>query len=104
MEEVEMTRKRFLLALAGCLSVAAPSHALQPPRHQSLDEVLVRGKRAELSELREQMVGLEDQYYELYNELNKNDLFDIHCAMEARSGTLIRRRYCRAVYEARAFE
>jgi hypothetical protein len=67
------------------------------------DEVVVQGSRT-LDEIRQKMVKLEDQFYDRYNELNTIRDFDIQCGQEARVGTLLKRRYCRAVYESKAFE
>lgn len=39
-----------------------------------LDEVMVRGKRAAVA-----IADLEDEYYKLYNKLNKDDRYDVHC-------------------------
>lgn len=52
--------------------------------------------------LRHQIVQLEDQFYDLYNELNTVDDFDIHCIEEARTGTRFIKRSCRAVYQEQA--
>lgn len=68
-----------------------------------LDEVLIKGSRG-LDLLRLEMIRLEDEFHARYNELNSNDLYDIHCAEEARTGTRLRGRYCRANFEARAHE
>lgn len=58
-----------------------------------LDEVIVRGTR--LWQLREAIVEAEDRFYARYNELNKNDDFDIHCRREAPIGTRLKKRICR---------
>lgn len=63
-----------------------------------LDEVVVKGTR--LWKLREDMVKTEEKFYKLYNELNKNDDFDVNCQMEAPLGTRLKKRVCRiAFYE-----
>jgi hypothetical protein len=69
------------------------------PTEGTLDELVVEAKRTRLTELRNEMIRLEDEFYARYNELNENDDFDISCAREARVGTRLERRYCRAVYE-----
>jgi hypothetical protein len=94
-----------ILLLAAPLSVTlAADSAPASDGDDVLDEVHVEGRRGALTGIRQEMVRLEDLFYARYNELNTNDLFDIHCTDTPRTGTLIRRRYCRAVYEARAFE
>lgn len=68
-----------------------------------LDEVLVQGLRAQLRELRREAVELEERFYARYNELNTVRDFDVHCHADARTGTLLKGRICRAVYESKAF-
>lgn len=63
---------------------------------QELPEVVVRGNR--LWQLREAMIEAEDRFYALYNELNTNDDFDVHCRREAPLGTRIKSRVCRVAY------
>jgi hypothetical protein len=52
----------------------------------------------------QKMIELEDLFYDRYNQLNTIRDFDVHCGQEARVGTLLKRRYCRAVFESKAFE
>ena len=85
------------LAAACLLLAAAP-----PSRSAELDEVTVNGERVKLDALRKQIVQLEDQFYDRYNELNPIDDFDVHCIEEARTGTRLIKRSCRAVYQERA--
>lgn len=74
---------------------------VSPADSDPLDEVLVEVPRGKLIQ---EMVKLEDRFFERYNELNTNDDFDTHCYMEARVGTRFERRYCRAVYVEKAFQ
>ena len=69
---------------------------------ETLDEVVVEATRARLSQMRQEMVQLEDRFFERFNELNTIDDFDTYCDQEARIGTQMKRRYCRAVYETKA--
>ncbi len=63
-----------------------------------LDEAVVKGTR--LWKLRQDMVKTEEQFYKLFNELNKEDDYDVHCQMEAPLGTRLKKRVCRiAFYE-----
>jgi hypothetical protein len=68
----------------------------------SLDEVVVEATRSQLDHIRQEMVLVEDRFYERYNELNTKHDFDTHCHIEARIGTNTKRRYCRALYQERA--
>jgi hypothetical protein len=89
------------LAVVACPCAASESNPEREPTE--LDEVLIKGKRG-LEVLRLQMIRLEDEFYARYNQLNSSDLYDIHCAEEARTGTRFRRRYCRPNFAARAHE
>jgi hypothetical protein len=70
---------------------------------ERLDEVTIHGKRAQLDEMRRAFVQLDDRFYERYNELNRNHDFDVHCRDEVRTGTLLKKRSCSAVFEDKAF-
>ena len=89
------------LLIAPLSPVAAAT--VPPGQEESLDEVVVEATRTKLAQMRQQMVQLEDRFFERFNELNTIDDFDTHCYMEARVGTRFERRYCRAVYESKAF-
>jgi len=88
--------KCVVIALAWLAVQAAaggqPEPATGPGSTGITEEVLVRGTR--LRELRAAIVQAEDRFYARYNELNKVDRFDIECAMDAHTGTLIKQRRC----------
>lgn len=78
---------------AGFLAVAlsAPAGGEQL---ETLDEVVVQGRR-----LFERITALEDRFYGLYNELNANDDFDVHCSttmLLTQEDSLIDQRACLA--------
>jgi hypothetical protein len=84
------------IAMAQASANAGPGEPSPPvPGENSmeLEEVEVIGKK--LYQLQRELVEAQDRFYALYNELNTNDDFDIHCLMEARTGALIRKRECR---------
>jgi hypothetical protein len=89
----------LLLAATLCLPAAA---AASPSPTSEMDEVTVSGERVKIEAMRKQIVQLEDNFYDRYNELNTNDDFDIHCIEEARTGTRFVKRSCRAVYQEQA--
>jgi hypothetical protein len=84
----------------------AQGAALPVPTDQkdSLDTVVVEGRLHQLEALRNEMVLVEDRFYERYNALNPVRDFDTHCYVESRTGTRTKSRYCRAVYQEKAFE
>jgi hypothetical protein len=59
---------------------------------EELDEVVVRGER-----LRDTIIKAEDEFYKLYNQLNKNDKYDVSCPylnLSNDSGSRINSRLC----------
>lgn len=88
----------ILLAMALSQNVSA---AETTPRSET-DEVVVRGERVKLDEMREEIIQLEDNFYARYNELNTVRDFDILCIAEAKTGTRFIKRSCRPVYQEKA--
>jgi hypothetical protein len=93
----------FQLLLIAPLAFAANIQAAQE-QNDSLDTVVVEGRLHQLEKLRDEMVLVEDRFYQRYNALNPVRDFDTHCYIESRTGTRTKSRYCRAVYQERAFE
>jgi hypothetical protein len=98
-----------MLAVAGVAQAASEVQAPEVPvpvvaptqaEDQLLDEVVVKDTR--LWRFREEMVKTEDKFFALYNELNKNDDFDVHCNTDTRLGTHIQSRVCRIAFYERA--
>jgi hypothetical protein len=98
--------KRFpdvlLLLLFAPLALGANT-AVVPDQQESLDTVVVEGRLHQLETLRNEMVLVEDRFYERYNALNPVRDFDTHCYIESHTGTRTKSRYCRAVYQDKAF-
>jgi hypothetical protein len=69
--------------------------ALADETNEIIDEVTVMGVR-DLGALRTGLTRAEDEVYDLYNELNDDDDYDIVCKPEARIGSQIKRRVCLA--------
>jgi hypothetical protein len=67
-----------------------------PGQEQLLDEVVVRG--TQLWKLRQRMKKTEDKFYALYNKLNKEQDFDVHCHIETPTGRVIKERICRVAF------
>lgn len=88
-----------MLCLLGIANAESAGVQLPAPTEQ-LDEVTVEGAR--LSRMRERIVAAEDRFYALYNELNKNDDYDVHCTNEAPLGTRFKKRICRVEFYSRA--
>ncbi len=73
-------------------------HATQP--EDQLDEVVVTATQSRLRELRQAAEKAEDAFYERYNEVNKDDVFDVDCHVDKEG--LFRRHRCIGVYVERA--
>jgi hypothetical protein len=92
-----MTRIHARLAAAAFVIVAAalpPAGFSQasPPVDQieELDEVVVQGKR-----LMERIVEAENEFYKLFNDVNKDDRYDTHCVyLQMQEGSRIQSRSC----------
>jgi hypothetical protein len=75
------------------LAAAAAAQATTPPTEPPADEeILVLGKR--LEELRIRIRLAEGDVYARFNEINSDDLFDVHCYERGGGGSRIERRRC----------
>lgn len=78
------------------LSAQSPSDATpnrETVKQEVIEEVTVIGMRDIIS-LRNKLFRAEDQFFELYNEINDEDIYDVVCRMRAPTGTRIARREC----------
>lgn len=65
------------------------------------EEITITGQK-HIGLLRKQVEEAEDLMYGLFNKLNDDDRYDIHCRLEAPLGTRIRQRVCRPTFVADA--
>ena len=88
-----------ILSLAGgfCLAaLAAASYAQEaadPAADEAYDEIEVVGK-ARLDTLRTRLYQSEVDVYDLFNDLNDQNEFDVLCVDHAPTGSHIKERYC----------
>lgn len=68
---------------------------------QAIEEITVTGQRSLLM-LRQQVSEAEDVMYGLYNELNKDDQYDIVCTLDTRVFSHIKEKTCLPVYAREA--
>ncbi len=61
---------------------------------ETLDEVVVSGRLRTLAEVRQALIRAENDFYGRFNDLNKDDAFDISCRDHAPTGSRMLRRYC----------
>lgn len=102
--DVQSARCRGVLVLFALMALSVGRVAAQPEpaepgdrpdrRTEPIEEVTVRGQRP-LRELRLEVQVARERVYDLFNSLNSDDEFDIHCRNEPRTGTRIPQRVCR---------
>ena len=68
-------------------------------RSQEPEEIVVRGKR--LVAFRVEVELARERAYDIFNEINSDDDFDIQCTAEQRTGTRLGRQVCAARFEGR---
>ena len=76
---------------------AARESAEGPARQEAPEEVVVRGRR--IGELRAEIEAARQRAYDIFNEINTNDEFDVRCRKESRAGTNVPAQTCRARFE-----
>ena len=94
-----MTRQR-LAALIVSIAVLpfAPAYADDA---KNGDDTVVAKKS--LTELRADLYKSEEAFYELFNELNDDEDYDVDCFYERSTGTRIKNHVCRAKFVSDAF-
>jgi len=70
-------------------------------QEEPIEEITVTGQRIILS-LRKQIIEAEDHAFEIFNELNDDDLYDITCRSVKRYNSNIKKRVCLPNYYHRA--
>jgi hypothetical protein len=97
--------KSTWLALVPCallwsepLSAQAADAASEPPTGAAVDdEVIVHGRR--VSDFRAELHAAMIHVYDVFNELNSDDAFDVHCQVEDSTGTRMREQTCRPQFK-----
>ena len=87
-----------LVTSGNCQSV--PNSEAAPEAGEEIEEIQVYGHKS-LLHLRLDIYEAEDAYFDLFNSLNSDDDYDIHCYLEAQTGTRLRRRMCKTQYMVR---
>jgi hypothetical protein len=88
----------LLLTALGASPVAAQSDVAPVDERpdasaEAIDEITVIGQRS-LRELRLEVQAARERVYDIFNSLNSDDEFDIHCRRTVRTGTRIPQRIC----------
>ena len=69
----------------------------EPAPSDTIDEITVYGDKS-LRKLHRELYKAEDAVIDLFNSLNSDDEFDIHCYKEAPTGSHIKKRVCKTNY------
>jgi hypothetical protein len=81
-----------LAMLSICPAQSATSTATTSGPSSELPEVVVESKR--LSRMRQEIIQVENRFFALFNDLNTEDDFDVHCRHNTPTGTRIQQRVC----------
>jgi hypothetical protein len=88
----------LLFALAPLdMCMSAPGQQVEPEPTETIEEIVVYGNKS-LIQLRLELYKAENVVFEVFNSLNSDDEFDIHCYKEAPTGSHIKKRVCRTNY------
>jgi hypothetical protein len=99
----------FLAAFALCALGVSPSADAQPAaqpadtadRHEQPDEIIVRGRKSVFALRHEADLALE-HVFDVFNEYNSDDDFDIHCSLKRVTGQRTKKQVCSPVYADKA--
>ena len=86
------------LALVTSGHCQSPSNSeAESDNAEPIEEIRVYGEKS-LLRMRHEADIAEEVFFDQFNALNSDDDFDIHCYREAKTGSRIRRRVCKANY------
>ena len=96
--ELFATGAMLLLTLTSVgLCQNAPVQEVESDPTETIEEIVVYGEKS-LIRLRYELYKAEEVVFDLFNSLNSDDEFDIHCYKEAPIGSHIKRRICTPNY------
>ena len=109
--EIAMKPTRMILALFVAL-LARPLVAVGQGEEASngvasndetIEAIVVVSQKSK-GELRRDVFEAEEEFYSVFNKLNDDKDFDVHCRYEKATGTNIKNHVCRARFVTKAFE
>jgi hypothetical protein len=89
--------------LASCLMSMSSLAAQQPAPEPAAEEIIITGQRSILK-LRQQLSEAEDVMYEVFNEINTDDIYDIRCSVQYRYHSHLKEKRCVPRYALDAME
>jgi hypothetical protein len=84
----------LLLCTLPCVPAAAQT---ADAAREEPEEVIVRGRR--LADFRAELEAAQIRVYDLFNDLNSDDAFDVSCQTENSTGTRMRQQTCRPQFK-----
>lgn len=103
-----LLRHKFALpslpALAACLLLPPSWLGAQEPGEPAIPEEIVINAPESLRDLRLEIRQAQIDMFNVFNELNDDDKFDVHCYYERRRESKIRQQVCRPVFMSIALE
>ncbi len=78
-----------IVAVLSSLTLPSFASAMEAP-----EERIVTGQQS-LTQLQRQIDQAQDRMFGMFNELNDDDRYDIHCRKERRTGTILSQRVCK---------
>jgi hypothetical protein len=69
---------------------------------EPIDDIVVVGKKS-LNDMRKDVYKAEEEFYSVYNKLNKEKDFAVRCFYEKATGTRIKNHVCRARFVSQAY-
>lgn len=85
------------LLFAGSLSAQTPGGTQGAGPREDDEEIIVRGQR--LEDFRVALEAARVRVYDMFNDLNSNDAFDVTCQVEGSTGTRVRQQTCRPQFK-----
>lgn len=78
-----------------------PNTANKPETRETIEEIVITGEKSAF-QLRQEVWRAEQKAYEVFNEYNDERRFEIHCSMQAPTGSRFERQVCKPNFEIEA--
>jgi hypothetical protein len=95
-------RNALLCLLFTPLALGVAQAAEPAATRESIEQVIVKGKRADLVKLAKEVLIAEERFYQRYNDINTKRQYMVRCYNEAPTGTRFKQKYCKPVFENEA--
>ena len=93
--------KRAHTVLASFIALLALPVAAAGQDEEAIDNIVVTSQKSTTT-LRREMIRAEDDFYELYNQLNDDNEYDVRCSYITITGARKKEHVCRPVFFSKA--